>query len=79
MFICAEVAPFVSVGGLSQVMYFLPRALSRMGDDVRIFTPKYGKMDTEGKFWKMKLLHKGLKVPVVNNVTDFQLKQDKKD
>jgi len=82
LFVCAEVAPFVSVGGLSQVMYFLPRMLSRMGNDVRIFTPKYGKMDSDplhGKSWKMKLSIKGLKVPLVNNATDIQLKQDRKD
>ncbi|MFA6603355.1 MAG: glycogen/starch synthase [Patescibacteria group bacterium] len=42
LFLSAEVAPFVKVGGLSQVMYFLPRALRRNGLDVRIFTPKYG-------------------------------------
>ncbi|MDP2630545.1 MAG: glycogen/starch synthase [Candidatus Uhrbacteria bacterium] len=42
--IAAEVAPFVSVGGLSQVMYFLPRALRARGHDVRIFTPRYGAM-----------------------------------
>ena len=45
LFVSAEVAPFVSVVGLSQVMYFLPQALSRIGDDVRIFTAKYGTMD----------------------------------
>lgn len=42
LFLSAEVAPYVTVGGLSQVMYFLPRALNKRGFDVRIFTPKYG-------------------------------------
>src|SRR3989339_22350 len=42
LFLSAEVAPFVCVGGLSQVMYFLPRALKKRGHDVRIFTPLYG-------------------------------------
>ena len=45
LFLAAEVAPFVTVGGLSQVMYFLPRALCATGHDVRILTPKYGTMD----------------------------------
>lgn len=45
LFVAAEVAPYVSVGGLSQVMYFLPRALIHRGFDVRIFTPKYGAME----------------------------------
>jgi starch synthase len=42
LFISAEVAPFSSVGGLSQVSYFLPSALKKNGVDIRVFTPKYG-------------------------------------
>lgn len=82
LFVSAEVAPFVSVGGMSQVLYFLPRELSRMGHDVRIFTPKYGTMESgnrEGRSWKMKMSFKGLKVPLVNNATSEQLKTDLKD
>lgn len=45
LFVCAEVAPFSSVGGLSQVSYFLTRALKDLGVDVRIFTPMYGMID----------------------------------
>ena len=45
LFLAAEVAPFVNVGGLSQVMYFLPRALHNAGHDIRTLTPKYGAMD----------------------------------
>jgi glycogen synthase len=43
LFLAAEVAPYVSVGGLSQVLYFLPKALKEREHDVRIFfTPKFG-------------------------------------
>ena len=45
LYLAAEVAPFVKVGGLSQVMYYLPRALAKRGHDVRVFTPGYGSMD----------------------------------
>jgi starch synthase len=45
LFVCAEVAPFSSVGGLSQVAHFLTRSLRKLGVDVRIFTPKYGVVD----------------------------------
>lgn len=81
LFVCAEVAPFVSVGGLSQVMYFLPKALTKFGHDVRIFTPKYGKMDSnpQGKIWKTRMEYEGLRVPIDQNVSDTQLQQDKKD
>lgn len=67
LFISAEVAPFVSVGGLSQVLYFLPRALRQLGHDVRIFTPHYGTMDKvslKGKSWSLKNETKNLLVPV---------------
>ncbi len=57
----AEVAPFSSVGGLSQVMYFLPRALIKLGHDVRMFTPKYGTLDEKG--FKLKMNVAGLAVP----------------
>jgi len=44
-FVAAEVAPFATVGGLSQVMYFLPRALAKLGHEVIMFMPKYGTID----------------------------------
>ncbi len=55
LFVSAEVAPFSTVGGLSQVSYFLPRALIKHGLDVRIFTPKYGTLD-EKKFPTTKVM-----------------------
>lgn len=68
LFLSAEVAPFVKVGGLSQVMYFLPRALTKQGHDVRIFMPKYASID-EGQNkqkWKLKKEIDSLKVPIEN-------------
>lgn len=61
LFVSAEVAPFSSVGGLAQVSYFLPRSLLKIGLDIRIFTPKYGKID-EKKF-PLKTILTGLRVP----------------
>ena len=46
LFLAAEVAPFVKIGGLSQVMYFLPRAHNKNGHDARIFMPKYAQIDS---------------------------------
>lgn len=66
LFLAAEVAPFVSVGGLSQFMYFLPQELRKLGHDVRIFTPKYGAMDettVEGN-WKLHMEFPKLQVPI---------------
>lgn len=66
LFVSAEVAPFVSVGGLSQVMYFLPKALRKLGHDVRIFTPKYGTMDETStkKNWSLHTEFSQLVLPV---------------
>lgn len=67
LFLSAEVGPYVSVGGLSQVCYFLPRALKQEGDDVVIFTPKFGMMDKSAsskKGWKLKEEMMGLQVPL---------------
>lgn len=61
LFVAAEVAPFATVGGLSQVMYFLPKSLKRMGHDVAIFMPKYGTIDE--KKYDLELLMEGLEVP----------------
>lgn len=66
LFVSAEVAPFVSVGGLSQYTYFLPRALRSIKHDVRIFTAKYGTMDeaTPRKKWNLTTEFSQLSVPI---------------
>jgi len=61
LFVSAEVAPFSSVGGLSQVSYFLPRTLAKTGVDIRIFTPKYGTIN-ESKF-PVRMEIEGLRIP----------------
>ncbi len=66
LILAAEVAPFVSVGGLSQFTYFLPKELRRLGHDVRLFTPKYGAMEettVDGK-WNLEMEFPELHVPV---------------
>src|ERR1700683_1140208 len=61
LYVSAEVAPFSKQGGLSQVSYFLPHALRRMGVDVRIFTPKYGTLIDQN--YDLAMLMEGLEVP----------------
>jgi starch synthase len=61
LFVCAEVAPYATIGGLAQVAYFLPKALRKLGAEVSIFMPRYGTID-EKKF-KIKPYLTGLKVP----------------
>ncbi len=66
LFVTAEVGPFVTVGGLSQVSYFLPTSLQKLGEDVRIFTPKFGAMEQTRKKWQLEMEYEGLRVPLGN-------------
>lgn len=67
--VAAEVAPFVQVGGLSQVIYFLTKALRRRDDmDVRVFMPKYGEIQWSEEMKKRLLLDlQWLRVPVAES------------
>ena len=79
LFLSAEVAPFVAIGGLSQVLYFLPRALIKQGHDVRIFMPKYASIEgQQGKRkWKLKKEIENLAVPIENLQTTETVKSAK--
>lgn len=79
LFLAAEVAPYVTVGGLSQVMYFLPLALKKQGHDVRIFTGKYGTMDQSSRLkkkWNLKTEMAALSVPIQNSCEKKPNKQN---
>ena len=47
LFVAAENAPYAQVGGLSQAVSFLARAVKKQGHDVRVFMPKYGVIKTQ--------------------------------
>ena len=45
LYLSAEIAPYAATGGLAQVAAALPRALRKLGDDVRVILPRYGLID----------------------------------
>lgn len=61
LFIAAENAPYTQVGGLSQAVSFLARAVRKQGHDARIFTPKYGVINT--RRYRLAIATKNLGVP----------------
>ncbi|WP_024834090.1 glycogen synthase [Ruminiclostridium josui] len=47
LFVSAEVDPFAKTGGLADVAGSLPKELTLLGQDVRVFMPRYKSIDTE--------------------------------
>ncbi len=47
LMIAGEVAPYAKTGGLGEVMAALPKAVHRLGHDVRVFMPLYGNIDRQ--------------------------------
>jgi len=47
LILSAEMVPFAKTGGLADVTGALPKALARLGDDVRVVLPRYGRMDPD--------------------------------
>jgi starch synthase len=62
LFIAAEGTPYVKTGGMADVIGALPRALSRMGHDVRVALPRYKAVDIER--WGLRLVERKLAAPM---------------
>lgn len=70
LFVAAEAAPFVKVGGLASVMDSLPRSLRALDCDARVMIPKY--LPIEGKY-DLATVMEGLKVPTGNTEGEAEL------
>ena len=60
--IASEAVPFVKTGGPADVIGALPRALSRLGHDVRVVLPRYTSIDPER--WQLRPSVDDLVVPM---------------
>ena len=63
LFVATEASPFARVGGMGSVMHDLPLALAQLGNDVRLFIPKYLGV---GKGMNLTIETEGLEVPTEN-------------
>ena len=60
LFVSSEVVPFAKTGGLADVAGALPKAIKEIGHDIRVYMPRYKKIDSEK--WKLMLAAKGIEV-----------------
>ena len=68
-FIGSECYPFVKTGGLADVMYALPKALSRMNCDVKVILPRYACIPWE---FQSKMVYRGeFQMPLCSDGRSF--------
>ncbi len=73
LFVASEVAPFAKTGGLADVAGSLPKALKRLGHDVRIFLPFYREVERSGM--PVRKMRKAVDVPLGDEVHKGVLRQ----
>lgn len=65
LFLSAEVDPYAKTGGLADVAGSLPQAIRRLGHDIRVVMPAYGRIERE-RFGLMRALE-SFRVPLGGN------------
>lgn len=71
LFVGSELTPIAKVGGLGDVISALPKALKKLGVDVRIAIPKYGVIDE--KRYPMKKIASDIKIPFNGKTEKFNI------
>ena len=69
--VVAEVSPFSKTGGLGDVARSLPKALFRLGHEVSVITPLYGRIIDKKKH-NLKLIFKDINL-VVDTETSVKI------
>lgn len=64
LFVAAELNPLAKVGGLADVIGALPKALIKLGMDIRLVVPKYGIIDE--KKYPLKKIAENISLPFNN-------------
>lgn len=72
LFVTTDMDPLCKAGGLGDVSRDLPRALKRMGYDIRIIMPRHGVISEEKN--GIKLINGDLKVGLLEEEIPFELK-----
>ncbi len=66
LFVAAEGVPYIKTGGLADVIGALPRALRRLGHDVRVVLPRYKSIDP--RRWGLHTVSASLPVPMDQSI-----------
>ncbi|MGE5485449.1 MAG: glycogen synthase GlgA [Ignavibacteriales bacterium] len=72
----SEIAPFAKVGGLADVAGSLPKALTALGNDVRVVMPKYQSVAPEATLTDFPVEMGGRKETAVLKTTSIEAKVD---